>query len=151
MIKAQLVDAGTGKQVQISDTPYGNVLTTISTDKLYSVFKSSARTTTGTTIVVQPESGEAITVTDLLISAEKMAGSLTVQFNDGTNAVALFGVALTDAPASFGVPFNGRWMGWRDARIEMITSTDGTALVCVGYTKIPSKHTLSYAEWNALR
>jgi hypothetical protein len=130
MIKTSLTDVATGRQAQIADTPFGSVLATIPTDKVYSVFKSGTRTT---------------------ISAAKVAGNLTIRFTDGTETVNLYIVPLTDAPASFSVSFAGKWMGWRDARIEMVTSIDGAAIVSVGYTKIPSAHTLSYAEWDAAR
>jgi len=151
MIKAQLVDAATGRQAEIADTPFGSILTTTTTDKQYSHFKSSTRTTAGTTIIAQPTSGEAVALTDLLISAEKVAGNLTIRFTDGTNTVSLFIIPLTDAPANFGMPFAGRWMGWRDARLEMVTGVNGNAIVAVGYTKVPAAHTLSYAEWDAAR
>jgi len=151
MIKTSLTDVTTGRQAQIVDTPVGDVLVTTTTDKQYSYFKSEIRTTAGTTVVVQPQSGEAISLTDILISAEKAAGMLLIQFTDGVQTVILFGIALTDAPASFGVPLAGRWLGWRDARLEMVTDADFNALVAVGYTKIPSNHTLSYAEWDAER
>lgn len=151
MIKAEIVDSATGRQAKIADTPFGDVLTTISTDKLYSNFKSAVRTTAGTTVVVQPRSGEAISLTDILISAQKAAGNLLIQFTDGVYTVVLFGIALTDAPASFGVPLAGKWMGWRDARIEMVTDAVFGALVAVGYTRVKSNSTLSYAEWNAKR
>jgi hypothetical protein len=151
MIKSILTDSASGRQAEIVDTPFGSVLTTIPTDKVYSVFKSATRTTNGTTIIVQPQSGEAIALTDLLISAAKVAGTLTIRFTDGTQTVNLYIVPLTDAPASFGVSFAGRWMGWRDARIEMVTSINGAAIVSVGYTKVPSEYTLSYAEWDAAR
>jgi hypothetical protein len=151
MIKAEIIGGGSGKAASIVETPWGSVLETISPDKVYSCFKSSLRIAAGTTTVVQPKSGEAIALTDLLISAEKAAGNLDIRFTDGTNVVRIFAIALTDAPASFGVPLNGRWMGWRDARIDMITDAAFNAVVAVGYTKIPSQYTLSYAEWNALR
>jgi hypothetical protein len=151
MIKTSIHGGETPRSAEVVDTPFGGVLTTISTDKAYSVFKSGTRTTAGTTIIVQPRSGEAIALTDLLVSAAKVAGNLTIRFTDGTETVNLYVIPLTDAPASFSASFAGKWMGWRDARIEMVTSINGAAIVSVGYTKVPSNHTLSYAEWDAAR
>jgi hypothetical protein len=151
MLKVNLTHAKDGAEAQIADTPLGHTLLTTTPEKVHSYFKSSLRVGAGTTTVVQPTSGEAIALTDLLISAEKAAGNLDVRFTDGTNFVRIFAVALTDAPAAFGVPFTGKWMGWRDARIDMITDAAFNAVVAVGYTKIPSEHTLSYAEWDAAR
>jgi hypothetical protein len=151
LVKTEIIGGGSSRAAQVVDTPYGGILITTTPEKQYAHFKSSIRTTAGTTIVVQPKSGQAISLTDLLISAEKAAGNLLVQMTDGVNTIVLFGIALTDAPASFGVPLNGRWMGWRDARLEMVTDAVFGALVAVGYTRVPSEHTLSYAEWDALR
>jgi hypothetical protein len=151
MLKTNIVDSATGREAKVARTPFGSVLATVSIDKLYSNFKSAVRAAAGTSVVVQPRSGEAIALTDILISAEKAAGNLTIQFTDGTYTVILFGIALTDAPASFGVPLSGRWMGWRDARLEMTTDAAFGALVAVGYTRVQSNNTLSYAEWDAER
>jgi hypothetical protein len=151
MLKTTLVHPKDGFAAEIAHTPHGHVLMTTTPDKEHSYFKSATRTTDGTTIIVQPRSGEAISLTDLLISAAKVAGNLTIRFTDGTETVNLFIVPLTDAPVSFGVPFAGKWMGWRDARLEMVTSINGNAIVAVGYLKVPSEHTLSYAEWDAQR
>jgi hypothetical protein len=151
MIKTEIIGGGSTKSALVSDTPFGHILLTTTPEKQYAHFKSSLRVGAGTTTVVQPTSGEAIALTDLLISAEKAAGNLDVRFTDGTNFTRIFAVPLTDAPASFGVSFAGKWMGWQDARIDMITDAAFNAVVAVGYIKVPSEHTLSYAEWDAAR
>jgi hypothetical protein len=151
MIKTAIHGGETPRAAEVVDTPHGSILMATTPSKEYSVFKSGTRTTDGTTIIVQPRSGEAIALTDLLVSAAKVAGNLTIRFTDGTQTVNLYIIPLTDAPASFGMPFAGRWMGWRDARIEMVTSINGAAIVSVGYTRVPSEYTLSYAEWDAAR
>jgi hypothetical protein len=151
MIKTEIVGGGSNKAAQVANTPFGSVLTTITPDKLYAHFKSATRTGAGTTIIVQPRSGEAIALTDFIISGEKKAGTLTLQFTDGTNTINIAVIPLVDAPANFAIPFVGRWMGWRDARISMITDVVANVTVSCGYVRVPSEHTLSYAEWDALR
>jgi hypothetical protein len=151
MLKTVLVNEKDGHSTEIAHTPHGHLLMTTTPYMEYAHFKSSTRTTAGTTVVVQPISGEAIAITDIVVSGEKKAGTLTVQFTDGTETVNIMVVPLTDAPANFGVSFSGRWAGWRDARISMVTDAVANITVAIGYVKITSEHTLSYAEWNAAR
>ena len=83
MIKAQLSNSKDGHVAEVAHTPLGHFLVAVSPDKLYSNFRSATRTTAGTTAIVTPRSGEAIALTDLIISGEKKAGTLTIQFADG--------------------------------------------------------------------
>lgn len=113
-------------------------------------FQSQTRTTAGTTTVLTPIGGGSIILTDLLISGEKQAGStVEVRFTDGTNNATIFLASQVDAPPNFSHPFRGRFQGWKDARIDMITSGAGDATVTLGYVKAPEG--IPFAEWNALR
>ena len=117
---------------------------------LFSNFKSSNRTTAGTTTITEPGAGGSIQVLDMLISAEKKnGGAVTVRFNDGTNIVSMFRADLTDAPANIAASFAGRWQGWKDARLEMVTASTENATVAVSYLKRPQS--LEFAEWDAFR
>lgn len=151
MLKVNLTHAEDGSEAEIAHTPHGHILLTTTPEKQYAHFKAATRTTAGTTVVVQPTSGEAVALTDILISGEKKAGTLTIQFTDGTNTINIIVVPLTDAPANYAVPFVGRWAGWRDARVSMVTDAVANITVAVGYIKIGSENTLSYAEWDAAR
>ena len=113
-------------------------------------FRSATRTTAGTTAVVTPPISGSIIVTDLLISGEKQASSTAeVRFTDGSNTATLFLASQVDAPPAFAHTFRGRVQGWKDARIDMITSGAGDATVTICYVKVPTG--LVFAEWNALR
>jgi len=151
MLKVNLTHSEDGGEASIARTPWGNVLVTTTPNRLYSHFKAATRTTAGTTIIVQPRSGEAIAMTDILISGEKKAGTLTIAFTDGTNTINIIVVPLTDAPANYAISFSGGWSGWRDARVSMITNAVANITVAVGYVRVGPEYTLSYAEWNAER
>ena len=151
MIKAKIIGSGSNRAAQIVETPWGDTLVTTTAERLYSHFKSVTSTTATTTIIAQPRSGEAIALTDLIISGEKKAGTITIQFTDGTNTINIAVFDLTDAPANLGIPFFGRWASWRDARLSMVTDVIANVTVSCGYVRVDSKHTLSYAEWDAAR
>ena len=151
MVKAQLVHAKDGHSAEVASTSLGHFLVAVSPDKLYSSFRSATRTLAGTTAIVTPRSGEAIALTDIVVSGEKKAGTVTIQFADGVNTVVICAIPLVDAPANFSIPFMGRWAGWRGARIDMVTTADIAITITVGYTRIKSSNALSYAEWDAER
>ena len=131
----------TGKEVALVVVPVGGT---------FGTFKSASRTTAGTTTVTDPAPGGSIIITDLLISTDKTnATSVTVQFTDGTDTVVVFEADSSNAPVNVGTSFSGRWQGWEDARIDMVTVGAVTATVAVGYVKIPVG--LPFAEWDGLR
>ena len=45
--------------------------------------------------------------------------------------------------------FNGLWRGWKDARLEMVTTGTFASTVSLGYIKVATS--LPFAEWDALR
>ena len=116
-------------------------------------FKSVTHSTATTTAIATPPSGEAIVLTDLLISSERRGGggTATVQFEDGTNTVIIFVADLVDAPVNMGIPFAGRWRGWKDARFELVTSQATDTTVAIGYYFISGAGVFSFADWDALR
>lgn len=116
----------------------------------FGTFKAATRTTAGTTEITSPGIGGSLILTDLMVTGEKQAGSsVEVRFTDGTNTVTLYLASQVDAPASTAISFSGRWQGWKDARLDMITVGTADATVAVGYIKVPGG--LEFAEWNALR
>lgn len=116
-------------------------------------FKSVTHSDAGTITLTKPRTGGAIVLTDLLISAEKVAaGSCKVQFTDGTNTVVIFNAITVDAPANVGIAFSGRWVGWKDAKIDTVTTgTNIDATVSLGYLKLSGKEVQEFAEWDAKR
>jgi hypothetical protein len=92
---------------------------------------------------------------DLIVSSDKAnGGTITIQFNDGTYQIALAVFQVTDAPISLAMTFGGRWQGWEDSWLELVTATGSvapTVTVSCGYLKIPQINTLPYDEWDSLR
>lgn len=126
------------------------VLIVMSPAQAHGHFKTATLTTADTVIVVQPRSGLSIWVTDILVSGEKQAGSdVTVQFNDGSDTAIMAILDQVDASPTFPGNLTAYFRGWKDARVEMITSGAGDATVTIGY--IHSKDAPTYAEWNAER
>ena len=127
-----------------------HVLVSCTPPSIHGTFKSATRASAGTTSITTPTAGGSLLITDILISGEKAASATTeVRFTDDTNNVTIFLTQQVDFAANLGVGFQGRVQGWKDARIDMITTgtQDVTVLVC--YTKVPEG--LPFAEWDALR
>lgn len=126
------------------------VLLTADPRSTYGYFTSVNRTSAGTSIVTSPASDGSMMITDLIISSDrKNSASVTVQFTDGIETVTIFSSDVTDAPANIALSMAGRWQGWRNARVEVVTVGTVNATVALGYTKVPFG--LIYAEWDANR
>jgi hypothetical protein len=115
------------------------------------VWKTAVRDTAGSTTICSPVGDGALTITDLICSGVKKAGTLTVQFNDGVNSEIVGKFYLTDAPLSLSISFKGRWKAWQSAYLEMITTGVGEVTVTVGYYKVPEKNAIPWAAWDGLR
>jgi len=153
MLKAVLTDLEDGQAMFSEEASNGQrVLVVEPYQRVYNAFYSVTRTTTGVTTIVTPKLGAGIILTDLMISYEKVAsGVLTVRFNDGTTTADLMSVTTTDAPANIAIPFAGKIKGWKDARVDMETTKNGSAFVMIGFYRSDPGHTMSYTEWLAER
>jgi len=152
MIKAEIIGGGSLESVSVGHSPCGGVLFAMPPSKLHGTFKASTRTTAGTTNIVTPKGGGSICVTDIIVTTEKKnLGTVTVSMTDGTNTINLIRALVTDAPCNLASSIAGRFPGWKNARIDMITVEDFTATVTVGYIRVPANESLSYADWDALR
>lgn len=116
-------------------------------------FKHTANAGAETTVAVTPPPGAAIVITDIVLGAEKAAsGSVTVQFVEGSDVVIVFKVSTVQNPVSLHVPFAGRWRGWKDARIDVVTTGgNDDSDVSVGYYILSGEGVLSFADWDAQR
>jgi len=118
-------------------------------------FKAVTISTATTTNVVTSRSGGSLVLTDLMISAEKHQGAgqgtITIRLTDGTNDVDVFVADNTDAPVNMGIAFAGRWRGWLDVRLDIITSQANDVTVSVGYYYLQGVGVLSFTDWDALR
>lgn len=115
-------------------------------------FKSTILAAADTYELVDISGDDAIVLTDLIVSAEKkQAGTINVQFNDGSNTEGIVLATVTDAPFNIAIPFVGHWQGWKSAYLEVITSHDIAGCVAVGYFRLPEDKALSYSAWNSQR
>lgn len=132
-----------------SDVP--PLLTTMSPLLAHGVFKTVQITSATTTVVASPNPGGSLLVTDIVVSAKKVAGTtIDVEFDDGTNTEIFMGPDTVNVAANIVWPVRGRVQGWKDAALKVVTvgaNTVATVVAC--YVKMPAA--LDYSEWNDLR
>jgi len=149
--KVELAD-GKRNPLHIGSNPVTSepILVTENVHRIHGKFASAIRTTAGTTVIASPSLGQEIVMTDLIISTDRTNNAtVTVQWTDGVETIAIYSGITNDAPINFGIAFAGRWSGWKDARLEMVTVGNVTANVSVGFYKLPEG--LTFAEWDADR
>jgi hypothetical protein len=113
-------------------------------------FKAINVNVAGTTTVTAPNINGAIIITDILLSAERVNnGSVVLSFTDDTETIVIFKAVVTDAPVTIAAPLNGRWRGWKDARLELVVTLDVETSASVGYYKV--KDGLPFSDWDARR
>lgn len=153
MLKVELSCANCGKALHThkngGDVP---ILCVTNHAKYAGVFKAAQRETAGTTVIVSVNGNDAVTLTDLIITSDKVNGaSLTVQVTDGINTVILASANVTDAPCNIALGFVGNWTTWQASHVDLVTVGTVKATVSLGYYKVPAVEALAWAAWNALR
>ncbi len=139
-----------GKAFETFEAQEGVVLVGRSHNSIAGHFKSSSRTSAGTTIIASPISSGFIVLTDLIVTTDKVnAATVVVQLTDGSNTVIISSSDVTDAPANYAIGFVGTWRGWKDARIELVTTGNVAATVSVGYSKC--RDGLDFDTWDGQR
>jgi hypothetical protein len=152
MIKAILTAIGSKKALHTYDGIDGlPILVTTTQGHINGRFKAAQRSTAGTTIIASVNGDDALCLTDLILTTDKVNGSVTIQYTDGVNTVIIVAANTADAPCNIAIPFQGNWTGWKAAHIDMVTVGTVLATVSLGYYKIPADKALPYAAWNALR
>ena len=154
MLPAYLNDIKTGKRLHTTD---GNIITSNEPQLVnttvpleHGVYKSTTRTTAGTTVISTPIPGGSIQVTGFVLSTAKGAGqTTTLQFNDGSNTEPFVIVDMDLALVSTAMFTGTRVRGWMDAWVEIITSGAADATVVLYYYKIPEGQ--AFAAWDAER
>ena len=153
VIRARLLGSGTSKELHTVPSqflPDEEVLVTTTGPQRHGVFQSVNRTSAGTTIITSPDAEGAIVVTDLILSAERAANStVQIQFTDDTETEIIILTESADSTVNLAIPFVGLWQGWRDARLELVTTGAVNVTAALGYMKVPEG--LVFSEWNALR
>ena len=126
------------------------VLIVMSPAEAHGHFQSATLTAANTSIVVQPKPGKSIWITDIIVSGEKQASSdITVQFTDGSDTEVIVVIDQVDSSPNLAMNLKAYFRGWKDARVEMVTSGAGDATVTIGY--IHSADAPAYDEWAAKR
>ena len=152
MIKAEIHGGESSRNADVADVCGFGILAAASPSKTFGTFSAATHAAAGTTAIVTTDSGGSIIVTDILVTSEKKQnGTITISFTDGTNSVDVIGFNVNDAPAQLAANLAGKFGGWKDARIDLVTVEDFDVTVTVGYMKISANHSESYADWDAQR
>lgn len=114
-------------------------LVTTDENQVQGVWNAVSVTSSGTVVVVTaPESG-TIRLTDIILNAKKTAnGTVTVQFDDGTNTEIIISSETVNVPVSITHSFGGNFLGWINSNIEFVTDQNIVATLTVGYIKVPN-------------
>ena len=152
-LRVKLLAAGGQEELHYEENPFainGPVLITMTPAQVHGHFNSGTLEDAGTIILVEPKPGRSIAISDIIVSGEKQPNStVLVQFTDGVNTKIIFLASQVDAPPVGPGPLNSYFHGWKDARVEMITSGTGDATVTIGY--LHSNELKPFAEWDAER
>lgn len=150
MIKSILVNPANGKALHIDEQDGRQILVVTTENFIHGTFKTVNHLAAGTSTITEPQGDGAIALTDLIVNTDKTNnGTIVVRFTDGTESVTIFAGTATDAPINFAIAFNGRWEGWRNARVEMQTTLALTASVALGYYRLERGD--QFAAWDARR
>jgi hypothetical protein len=153
MIKSNIIASRNGKELHSYDGYDGEpVLVTTTHGAQHGSFTAATRSSEGTTTVIAAESNDAIVLTDLILTTDKVqSATATVIITDGVNSVTLIAAKLNDGPCNIALSFAGHWQSWRAARIDLVTVNAVTATLALGYFRIPWDTAMAYGQWNALR
>jgi hypothetical protein len=153
MLKTILINGARGKALHTADVGISTsdpVLVAHTEASIVGVFQFVSRTSAGTTIITTPVAGGSLILTDMLISADKaVGGKVTVCFNDGTNEQNVISFNTDDKSLNETIAFAGRFQGWKDARLEVVTIANFEVDVTAGYYKVDTSR--DFADWNAQR
>lgn len=163
MIKARLVESGTGADFLTVDRNDGGFLPSIerrtgpqlltSTYRAtHGTFSTAYREAAGTTVLVAQRGNEGIRLSDIILCTDKVNGAtVSLQIHDGTNTETLFTAHVTDAPCNLALSLGGRWYTWQGCHLDFVTVGTVKATISVGWHRTGALYTPAYAAWLALR
>lgn len=142
-----------GKPLLIGGTPWGDVQMAVEPIRVYGNFKAATNSGVQTQTVIGCPSGQALYVTDIVLSASKTANAtVTVRFHDGTNTENIVVMDVSDKGNQLSMHPQGRTLGWEGAYIQLVTDTAlQAATMTVWYVRVKGEYVLSYAKWSSLR
>ncbi len=152
MLYTRPLASGTEKEFHWHESPFTGLPTyiTMSPGQAHGHFKTATLTSADTVIIVSPKPGLSIWVTDIIVSGESQASSkATIQFTDGTDTVIMIEAFQVKTPPQLNANLQSYFKGWKDARVELVTSGAADATATIGY--IHSLDAPSFAEWDAER
>ena len=142
-----------GKPLLTGNTPWGMVQMAVEPIRVYGNFGAVTNADAQTQTVVNCPAGQALYVTDIVLSANKTpASTVTLRFYDGTNSVNIYVADSTESTVNIAIHPSGKTLGWGGAYIQLLTTTANQAATCkVWYVRIVGEQVLSYAKWNSIR
>ncbi len=150
----RLLAAGGKKELHYEKNPFvdgGSPLLVIATPaQIHGKFKAVTRTGSGTSIIVAPRPGLSLFVTDIIVSGEvASASNATIQYTDGVDTETIIVADQVVNAPTLPIPLTSYFPGWKDARVELVTSGNGDVTVTIGY--IHSHLAPTFSEWDAER
>ena len=152
MIEAILIDSATGKELYNASQNGYKILISQTHAQMEGKFKAKTLTAAGSVIVAEPDKGGCIVLTDLILTSDKTEGAvITVQFTCGAHTIPIAVADMSDAPVNLAASLQGKWEGWRDARLELVITggANPTATLAAGYYKL--KDSKLFDDWDAQR
>ena len=116
----------------------------------HGTFQALTTNSTVAAIVASPNLGQGLLIDSMIVFARKHTNKeYSLQLTDDTQTEVLLTADLTneDLKFTFAVP-NG-WKGWKNARLEVVTTSTKVITTTVGYAKVPKADTFS--AWDAQR
>ena len=152
MLYTRTLASGTEKEFHWHESPTTGLPTyiTMSPSQAHGHFKTATLTSANTVVIVQPKPGLSVWVTDIIVTGESQASSTaTIQFTDGSDTVIMIVAFQVKEPPQVNANLQSYFKGWKDARVELVTSGAADATATIGY--IHSVDAPSFAEWDAER
>lgn len=142
-----------GKPLLVGKTPWGDVQLVVEPVRIQGHFRAVTNAGVQTQTVVSCPAGQALYVTDILLSANKTPGStVTLRFYDGTSSENIFVADTAEGTVNIAIHPSGRTLGWNSAYIQLITDKANQAATCtVWFVRVTGVYVLPYAKWSAMR
>jgi hypothetical protein len=117
------------------------------------VWKTAQIVSQTTTTLVEARPGDAIVVTDVLVSGKKVNNAtLSLQFSDGAVTEIFMAPDMNNAPVNLSYSPNGLIRGWINSDVQAVTAGANPVLtVLIGYYHVSGFGAKSFAAWDALR
>lgn len=143
-----------GKPLLTHITPWGSVLIAAEPPRIFGWFKAVSNSGVQTQTVVDCLKGQALFVSDILLSAGKTAlSTVTLRFYDAaTNTENILVADTAEGTLNVAINPSGRTLGWSGAYIQLLTDKANQVATCtVWFTRVTGDLVLSYSKWNAMR